>query len=236
MIGTGNIKRMMGWCPNVTSNFIMQREAEIPDTDIYAKPPLFKPVNACVEGLTREAVIGILLALIFFISYFSRSSPFFNSYSTHLTLLSVVLVKFALSKASVEIGDGHINVKTIFHPFLGLTKHPLTDVDSVEVRKNHESRLLYFFCFLVGILWLFLFSMDLMRGAHPEDTIRSLVWIVVSFGFGYQVFLTSKSMFNIRIRFLPYPSINKMTIHTNNAKQIADMIEKERSNFNGNQK
>ena len=236
-----DFRKMMGWCPNVTmnSNFIMQRETEIPDMAIYSKPPLLKPIilkNAYVEGLTREAIIGISLALIFFIFYFSRSSPFFNSYSAHLTLLSVVLFKFALSKATVEINDGYISVKTIFRSLLGLTKHPLTDVDSVEVRKNNESRLVYFFSLLAGMLWLSIFSMDLMRGAHPADTIRSLIWIVVSFGFGYQKYLSSKSMSNIQIRFLSHPSINSMTIYTNNAGQIADMIEKVRANYHGDKK
>ena len=49
------------------------------------------------------------------------------------------------------------------------------------------------------------------------------------FSFILGMYSASKSVSNIRIRFLPHPFVNKITIHTTNAGQIADLIEKARN-------
>ena len=228
------VKRMMGWCPNANMDrkITLQREIEIPEMDFNSKPPLFSPImlkDAYFMGITKETVIGISIILILILFYFLRFSSFFESYSIYLILLSVVLLPLIVSKARIEINDGCIKVKTILSPFMGSTTHALTSVDSVEVRKNKVSRLAYRFSFLLGILWLFMFFLHLMDGAPRVEIIESLMWIIVSFGFGYQMYSASKSVSNIQIRFLPHPSVNKMTIHTTNAGQIADLIEKARN-------
>ncbi|MFZ3170239.1 MAG: hypothetical protein WA130_21715 [Candidatus Methanoperedens sp.] len=228
------VKRMMGWCPNANMDrkITMHREIEIPEMDFNSRPPLFSPIlpkNAYVMGITKETVIGVSIVLILILSYFLRFSFFFESYSIYLILLSVVLLQLIVSKAGIEISDRSISVKTILSPFMGSTTHALTSVDSVEVRKNKVSRLACCFLFILGILWLFTFFLHLMEGAPRVEIIQSLIWIIVSFGFGYQMYSASKSVSNIRIRFLPHPSVNKITIHTTNAGQIADFIEKARN-------
>ncbi len=235
-----NIRKMMGWCPNANMDrkITMQREIEIPEMDFYSKPPLFSPImlkDAYFMGITKETVIGVSTILILILFYFLRFSSFFESYSVYLILLSVVLLQLIVSKAGIEISDRSIRVKTILSPFMGSTTHALTSVGSVEVRKNKVSRLACYFLFLLGILWLFMFFLQLMDGAPRVKIIGSLMWIIVSFGFGYQMYSMSKSVFNIQIRFLPHPSVNKMTIHTINAGQIADLIEKVRTRNYGDQ-
>ncbi len=228
------IRLWLGWCPNANINrkITMQREIEIPEMDFYSKPPLFSPImleDAYLMGITKETVIGISMVLILILFYFLRFSSFFESYSVYLILLSVVLLQLIVSKARIEISDRNIRVKTILRPLMGSTTHALTSVDSVEVRKNNVSRLAYCFLFLLGILWLFMFFLHLMEGASRVEIVGSLMWIIVSFGFGYQMYSASKSVSNIRIRFLPHPFVNKITIHTTNAGQIADLIEKARN-------
>lgn len=228
------IRLWLGWCPNANMNrkITMQREIEIPEMDFNSKPPLFSPImlkDAYLMGITKETVIGISIVLILILFYFLRFSFFFESYSVYLILLSVVLLQLIVSKAGIEISDRSIRVKTILSPFMGSTTHALTSVDSVEVRKNKVSRLAYCFSFILGMLWLFMFFLHLMEGAPRVKIIGSLMWIIFSFGFGYQMYSISKSVSNIQIRFLPHPSVNKMTIHTTNAGQIADLIEKARN-------
>ncbi|MFZ3385392.1 MAG: hypothetical protein WA144_15845 [Candidatus Methanoperedens sp.] len=223
------IRLWLGWCPNanLSRKITMQREIEIPEMDFYSKPPLFSPImleDAYLMGITKETVIGISIILILILFYFLRLSSFFESYSVYLILLSVVLLQLIVSKAGIEINDGCIKVKTILYPLMGSTTHALTSVESVEVRKNKVSRLAYRFSFILGILWLFMFFLHLMDGAPRVKIIGSLMWIIVSFGFGYQMYSAEKSVSNIQIRFLPHPSVNKMTIHTTNAGQIADLI------------
>lgn len=221
-----NVRKIMGWCPNASMirKITLLRETEIPEIDFYSKP--FRPVllkNAYVMGITKEAAISIVLIII--ILFFGKFSSFFESLWIYLILLSVVFLQFIVSKASIEIGNRRIQIKTIISPYLGSTTHALTSVDSVEVRKNNGSRLAYCFSFLIGILWLFMFIWDLMDGAPRVYFIQSLMWIVVSFGFGFQMYSASKSVFNIQIRFLPLPSVNKITIYTTAAGQIADLID-----------
>jgi hypothetical protein len=223
-----NVRKIMGWCPNagMIRKITLLRETEVPEIDFYSKP--FRPVllkNAYVMGITKETVIGMSMILIIIILFIGKFSSFFESYSIYLILLSVVLLQFIVSKASIEIGNRRIQIKTIISPYLGSTTHALTSVDSVEVRKNNVSRLAYCFSFLVGILWLFMFIWDLMDGAPRVYLIQSLMWIVVSFGFGFQMYSASKSVFNIQIRFLPFPSVNKITIYTTAAGQIADLVD-----------
>ena len=225
------IRLWLGWCPNANMNrkITMQREIKIPEMDFNSKPPLFSPImleDAYLMGITKETVIGISIVLILILFYFLRFSSFFESYSVYLILLSLVLLQLIVSKAGIEISDRSIRVKTILSPLMGSTTHALTSVDSVEVRKNKVSRLACYFFFLLGILWLFMFFLHLMDGAPRVEIIGSLMWIIVSFGFGYQMYSISKSVSNIQIRFLPHPSVNKMTIHTTNAGQIADLIGK----------
>ena len=107
-------------------------------------------------------------------------------------------------------------------PFLGSTNREIASVDSVEVRKNSASRLVYSLLFLLGILWLFRFFLSITEGESMGILVQSLTWALVSFIFGYQLYSGSKSMFNIQIRFIPYPSINNITIHSIDAERIAD--------------
>jgi len=116
----------------------MQREIEIPGMDFNSKPTLFSPIllkNDYFMGITKEIVIGISIVLILILSYFLRFSSFFESYAIYLILLSIVLLQVIVSKASIEISDRNIRVKTILSPFMGSTTHALTSVDSVEYEK-----------------------------------------------------------------------------------------------------
>jgi len=72
-----------------------------------------------------------------------------------------------------------------------------------------------------------------MEGEPRVEIIESLMWIIFSFGLGHQMYSASKSVSNIRIWFLPHPSVNKMTIYTTNAVQIADLIEVARNRYSG---
>lgn len=223
------IRLWLGWCPNANMDrkITMQREIEILETDFKSKPPLFSPIrleDAYFMGITKETVIGISIILILILFYFLRFSSFFESYSIYLILLSVGLLPLIVSKSRIEINGGCIKVKTMLSPLMGSTTHALASVYSVEVRKNKVSRLAYRFSFILGILWLFMFFLHLIDGAPRVKIIESLMWIIVSFGFGYQMYSISKSVSNIQIRFLPHPSVNRMTIHTTNAGQIADLI------------
>lgn len=106
--------------------------------DFNSKPPLFSPIlpkNAYVMEITKETVIGISMVLILILSYFLRFSFFFESYSVYLILLSVVLLQFIVSKASIEISDRSIRVKTILSPFMGSTTHTLTSVIQLKYGK-----------------------------------------------------------------------------------------------------
>ncbi len=223
----GTIRKTMGWCPNANLNrkVTLYRHAEIPEVDLGLKSPLSRPIllkNVYVEETTRDAVIGISMALILIILAIVRFSPFLVSNLLYLIMLSTMLLLLLFSRTSVEIRDRNIRV---LNPILGSTNRDIAWVDSVEVRKNSDSRLCYSLLFLLGILWLFRFFLNMIEGESNDILIQSLSWVFVCFGFGYYSYSTSKSMFNIRIQFTPWPSINAITIHSADARRIADLIE-----------
>lgn len=220
----------MGWCPNAALNkkITLQKEEEIFEMGSYSKPSLFISIrlkNVYAAGITKVTIIYITMALIFAILWFS---PFFNSYLLILIMLSALLLQFTLSKTSVEITDKRIRLTTVLNPLFGATTRAMSSVDSVKVQKNNVPRFLYIFLFLIGILWLFLFFLYFIEGASQVDIAQSLLWTFFSFGVGLQSYEAFRSVSNIRIRFTPYPFVNKITIHTTEAGQIADLIEKVR--------
>jgi len=137
-----NIRKMMGWCPNVNrntgkdpfsfnySNSFSQRNETIRSTSL----PLFYK-NIYAGGLVKETVIGVISILT--IIFFSNNS-FIDKYEIQLVLLSLVLTQFALSRSNIEINDKFIKVRTLFHWIAGSTTHSLDSINTINIEKNNK--------------------------------------------------------------------------------------------------
>ena len=229
-----DVRRMMGWCPNLNSN-----NYPIPYNNLGSSssltyndtnPPTLLPIllkNTYVAGLRKEVVIGLLFAFTVFVLYhISGYDSFFHKYGIELIMFSAVLTQFIISRSSVEIDSKYIRVSTIFQRILGSTTYTLDSINSVQVQKNKLYRLVYWGLFIVGIFWLFLLLSQTFAGEPIKDLTVSLMWVVFCFGYGYIMYIGSKSVYHIRIRFNPHPSINHLMIHTKDAQQIADILKK----------
>ncbi len=229
-----DVKRMLGWCPNLNSNNypILHNNLESSASLTYneTNPPTLLPIllkNTYVAGLRKEAFIGLLFAFTVFVLYLiSGYDSFFHKYGVELIMFSIVLTQFIISRSSVEIDSKYIRVSTIFQRILGSTTHTLDSINTVQVQKNKLYRLVYWGLFIVGIFWLFLLLSQTFAGEPMEDLTLSLMWVVFCFGYGYVMYIGSRSVYHIRIRFNPHPSINHLMIHTKDAAQIADILKK----------
>jgi hypothetical protein len=228
-----DVKRMLGWCPNVNSNNypIPHNNLESSSSLTYndANPPTLLPIllkNTYVAGLRKEVVIGLLFAFTVFVFYhISGYDSFSYKHVVGLLMLSIVLTQFIISRSSVEINSKYIRISTIFQRIFGSTTHTLDSINTVQVQKNKLYGLVYWALFIVGIFWLFLLIFQIFIGETMEDLTLSLIWVVFCFGYGYIYYNCSKSVYNIRIRFNPHPSINHLMIYTKDAPQIADILK-----------
>ncbi len=229
-----DVKRMLGWCPNVNSNNypIPHNNLESSSSLTYndTNPPTLLPIllkNTYAAGLKKEVVIGLLFAFTVFVLYhISGYDSFFHKYGIELIMFSIVFTQFIISRSSVEINSKYIRVSTIFQRILGSTTHTFDSINTVQVQKNKLYRLGYWVLFIVGIFWLFTLLSQTFTGEPMEDLTLSLIWVVFCFGYGYIMYIGSKSVYHIRIRFNPHPSINHLMIHTKDAHQIADILKK----------
>ena len=227
-----NIKRLIGWCPILNLENSQTSHINLEPSTIYSETnqPILLPLllkNTYVAGLGKEAVIGLLFAFIVFALYhISGYDSFFHKYGVELIMFSIVLTQFIISRSSVEINSKYIRASTIFQWILGSTTHTLDSINTVEVQKNKLYRLGYWGLFIVGIFWLFLLLSQTFAGEPMGDLTLSLIWIVFCFGYGYIMYIGSKSVYHIRIRFNPHPLINHLMIHTKDAPQIADILKK----------
>ncbi|NOR59335.1 MAG: hypothetical protein GQ469_01705 [Methanosarcinales archaeon] len=228
-----DVKRMFGWCPNLNSNNypIPHNNLESSSSITYndANPPTLLPIllkNTYVAGLRKEVVIGLLFVFTVFVLYhIAGHDSFFHKYGIELIMFSAVLTQFFISRSSVEIDSNYIRVSTIFQRILGSTTYTLDSINSVQVQKNKLYRLVYWGLFIVGIFWLFSLISQIFAGEPMKDLTLSLMSIVFCFGYGYIMYIGSKSVYNIRIRFNPHPSINHLMIYTKDAHQIADILK-----------
>jgi hypothetical protein len=229
-----NIRKMMGWCPNQNSNNcpILHNNLGSSSSLTYndTNPPTLLPLllkNTYVAGLRKEVIIGLLFTFTVFVLYhMSGHDSFFHKYGIELIMFSVVLTQLIISRSSVEINSKYIRVSTIFQRILGSTTHTLDSINTVQVQKNKLYRLVYWGLLTVGIFWLFTLLSQTFAGEPMKDLTPSLIWVVFCFGYGYIMYIGSKSVYHIRIRFNPHPSINHLMIHTKDAAQIADILKK----------
>ncbi|MCZ7357021.1 MAG: hypothetical protein O8C66_13485 [Candidatus Methanoperedens sp.] len=182
--------------------------------------------NISVRGMTKEAMIGITLILSWFILYFgSEYKHFFEKYPFELILLYIVLLTFIQTRSTVEINNNHIKISTLLSRVLGSTTRSIDSVHSIQVKEKKTHKLAIWLIVLMGLLWFFTFLVDIIRGVPIEKLNQNLLWIVFSFGLGYFTYIEYKARFYIQIKFFPYPSINKILIHTKNAQGISDVLE-----------
>ncbi|MBA1341744.1 MAG: hypothetical protein C5S40_06335 [ANME-2 cluster archaeon] len=229
-----DVKRMLGWCSNVNSNNypILHNNLESSSSLTYSEtnqPTLFPLLlkNTYVAGLRKETVIGLLFAFTVFVLYhISGYDSFFHKYGVELIIFSTVLTQFIISRSSVEINSKYIKVSTILQRILGSKTYTLDSINTVQVQKNKLYRLVYRGLFIVGIFWLFTLLSQTYAGETMEDLTRSFIWVVFCFGYGYIMYIGSKSVYHIRIRFNPHPSINHLMIHTKDAHHIADILKR----------
>ena len=229
-----DVKRMLGWCPNVNSNNypILHNNLGSSSSLTYndTNQPTLLPIllkNCYAAGLRKDTFIGLLFAFTVFVLYhISGYDSFFHKYGVELIMFSIVFTQFIISRSSVEINSKHIRVSTIFQRILGSTTYTLDSINTVQVQKNKLYRLVYRGLFIVGIFWLFTLLSQTFAGEPMEELTRSLIWVFFCFGYGYIMYIGSKSVYHIRIHFNPHPSINHLMIHTKDAHQIADMHEK----------
>ncbi|HJH31154.1 MAG TPA: hypothetical protein C5S50_02965 [Methanosarcinaceae archaeon] len=237
MVSFESVRRMMGWCPNVSKNdypvsYTNSASSTIDDTNSSIFSPLFLK-NTYVAGLAKETVIGISFILAVGALYFrSGDNSIFYNYGIELILFFTVLMIFAMSGSNVEINSKYIRVSTMLQWILGSTTHTLDSINTIKVQKNEYYRLVYWGLFIVGTWWFFLLLSDIFAGETVAELIQSFVWSFFCFGYGHFIHIASKSVYHIRISFDPNPSINYLMIHTKNAPQIADMI-KNTSTYSG---
>ncbi|KAF5419110.1 MAG: hypothetical protein C5S45_07255, partial [Candidatus Methanocomedens sp.] len=139
-----DVKRMLGWCPNVNSNNypIPHNNLESSSSLTYndTNPPTLLPLllkNTYVAGLRKEVVIGLLFAFTVFVLYhISGYDSFSYKHVVGLLMLSIVLTQFIISRSSVEINSKYIRVSTIFQRIFGSTTHTLDSINTVQVQKN----------------------------------------------------------------------------------------------------
>ncbi len=226
-----NIRKIMGWCPNVSQNYYPVSYTNSASSTIHdgTNSSTFSPLflkNTYVAGLGKETIIGITLTLAIGALYFrSQDNSIFLNYGLELILLSMVLMQYVMSRSNVEINSKYIKVSTMLQWILGSTTHTLDSINTIKVQKNEFHRLGYWGLFIVGTLWLFLFLSDMFAGEPVAELIQSIFWVFFCFGYGYIVYIASKSIYQIRISFNPNPPIKHLKIYTKNAQQIADMLE-----------
>ena len=231
------IKRAMGWCPirnqnNYQTSYINSGSSSTYNGTSAPTSLQLHLNNTYAVGLGKEAIIGLFFAVtIFVLSFKSGNNSFFFNYGLELILLSIVLMQYVMLKSNVEINDTDIRVNTMLHWILGSTTHSLDSIKKIRVQKN-QYKLGYWGLFTVGTLWLFLLFSDIFAGKPVEDFAQGLIMVVFCFGYGYIIYITSKSVYHIRISFDPHPSINHLMIHTKDAQQIADMLEKVNTHSN----
>jgi len=231
---TKTIRKMMGWCPilNLNNYSTSHINSETSTTYNGTNPPILLPLflkNTYVAGSRKEIAIGLFSILSIFILYHTLEyNSFFSKYGVELIMFSIVLLLFVISRSSVEIDNKYIRVGTIFQWIVGLTTHTLDSINTVTVQKKNNKlyRLEYWALFIIGILWLFRFFSDIYAGKAIDDLTLGLIWIVFCFGYGYIMYVCSKSVYHIQICFNPHPSINKLKIYTKDAPQIAEILEK----------
>ena len=227
-----NIKRLVGWCPILNLEKSQTSHINLEPSTIYSEtnqPTLFPLLlkNTYVAGLRKEVVIGLLFAFTVFVLYhISGHDSFFHKYGIELIMFSIVLTQFIISRSSVEIDSKYIRASTIFQRILGSTTYTLDSINTVQVQKNKLYRLVYWGLFIIGIFWLFTLLSQTFAGEPMEDLTVSLMSVVFCFGYGYIMYIGSKSVYHIRIRFNPHPLINHLMIHTKDAPQIADILKK----------
>ena len=232
-----NIRKVMGWCPLLNQNNYLTSYINSGLSSTYngINVPTSLPLhlnNTHAVGLGKEAIIGLLFAVtIFVLSFKSGINSFFFNYGLELILLSIVLMQYVMSKSNVEINGTDIRVNTMLHWIVGSTTHKLDSIKKIRVQKN-QYKLGYWGLFIVGTLWLFLLLSDIFAGKPAEDFVQGFIMVVFCFGYGYIIYITSKSVCHIRISFDPHPSINHLMIHTKDAQQIADMLEKVNTHSN----
>ena len=230
MVSFESVKRMMGWCPIRNQNNYQTSYINSGSSSTYneTNAPTSLPLrlnNTYVVGLGKEAIIGILFVVtVFALSFKSGNNSFFLNYGLELILLSIVLMQYVMLKSNVEINDTDIRVNTMLHWILGSTTYSLDSIKKIRVQKN-QYKLGYWGLFIVGTLWLFLLFSGIFAGKSVEDIVQSFIMVVFCFGYGYIIYITSKSVYHIWISFDPHSSINHLMIHTKDAQQIADMLE-----------
>jgi hypothetical protein len=182
--------------------------------------------NISVRGMTKETIIGITLILSWGILYFgSEYKHFFEKYPFELILLYTVLLIFILTRSTVEINNNNIKIMTLLSRVLGSTTRSADSIHSIQVKEKKTYKLAFRLVVLAGFLWFFTLIFDIITGAPVEKLDRSLLWIVFSFGLGYFTYIEYKARFYVQITFFPYPSINKILIHTKDAQRIADVLD-----------
>lgn len=182
--------------------------------------------NISVKGMTKETIIGIALILSWGILYFgSEYKHFFEKYPFELILLYTVLLIFILTRSTVEINNNYIKISTLLSRVLGSTTRSVDSIHSIQVKEKKTYKLAFWLVVLAGLLWFFTFLFDIITGAPVEKLNRSLLWIVFIFGLGYFTYIEYKARFYILITFSPYPSINKILIHTKDAQRIANVLD-----------
>ena len=182
--------------------------------------------NISVKGMTKETIIGITLILSWGVIYFgSEYKHLFEKYPFELILLYTVLLIFILTRSRVEINNNYIKISTLLSRVLGSTTRSVDSIHSIQVKDIKAYKLAIWLAAIAGLLWFLIFIFDIITGAPVEKLNRSLLWIVFSFGLGYFSYIEYKAKFYIQITFFPYPSINKILIHTKDAQRIADVLD-----------
>ena len=233
-----NIRKVMGWCPNMSqkNHGTENLNLEALPTNKGTIPPQFSPLileNTYVAGvgIVKEGIIAIIFFVtVFLISITSGYNSFFFNYGTAIILLSVLLLPFVASRTTIEINDKNIKVRTMFHRIVGTTTRPLESIQKVYVQSNKMHKFAYFGLFIVGTLWLILSLWSLFEGKTLRELNQNLAWIVFSFGYGYFLYMSAKTVYSIQIKFDPHPSINRIQVFTKNAQQIADILDKDSKN------
>ena len=234
------VRKMMGWCPNISLNHqgTENLNFEFLSTNKGTIPPQFLPLilkNTYVAGagMVKEGIIALIFVLaVFLLSVASGYNSFFYNYGTAIILLSVLLLQFVVSRATIEINNKNIKVRTMFYQIFGTTTRSLESIRKVQVQSNKIYRFAYWGLFLVGTLWLILFFWSLFAGKPLKDLNQNLLWVVFSFGYGYFLYMSTKAVYSIQIKFYPHPSINRIQVYTKNAQQIADILNKASKNQN----
>ncbi|MCK5660850.1 MAG: hypothetical protein KAH86_05770, partial [Methanosarcinales archaeon] len=171
-IAIEHIKKLMGWCPNISLNHqgtgILNIES-LP-TNKGTIPPQFLPLilkKTYVSGIgmVKEGIITLIFILaVFILSITSGYDSFFLNYGTTIMFLSALSLHFVASRTTIEINDKNIKVRTMFHRIAGTTTRPLESIQKVYVQSNKMHKFAYFGLFIVGTLWLILSLWSLFEG------------------------------------------------------------------------